>query len=173
MAFKTAVLRSFGGFDPALGAGSRGVGGDDLAAFFEVVSRGFSLVYEPAAIVRHWHRREYDGLRKQAYGYGVGLTAYLTKTLLDRPSRFFDLVRRVPSGLKHILCSGSAKNSGKLCDYPKELTRIERRGMLEGPFAYLSSRRRAKKKGKYIRYDRKGSESNLLLSASGNETLRV
>ncbi|UCF98305.1 MAG: glycosyltransferase family 2 protein, partial [Spirochaetaceae bacterium] len=173
MAFRTSVLRGLGGFDPALGAGSRGVGGDDLAAFFEVVTRGYSLVYEPAALVYHWHRREYEGLRKQAYGYGVGLTAYLTKTLLDRPSRVFELARRVPGGMKHIFSSRSAKNRGKLSDYPKELTRMERKGMLQGPFAYISSRRQAKKMGKYIRHERERSETTPSLSGAGSEALRV
>src|SRR6185312_6444167 len=55
MAFDTSVLRAMGGFDPALGAGTRARGGDDLAAFFEVLQRGHRLVYEPAALVRHRH----------------------------------------------------------------------------------------------------------------------
>jgi O-antigen biosynthesis protein len=38
MAFRTAALRAIGGFDPALGAGTRAQGGDDLAAFFDNVS---------------------------------------------------------------------------------------------------------------------------------------
>lgn len=173
MAFKTSVLRGIGGFDPALGAGSQGIGGDDLAAFFEVVARGYSLVYEPAALVHHWHRRDYEGLRRQAYGYGVGLTAYLTKTLVDKPARFFDLARRVPCGLKHIFSSRSTKNSGKLSGYPKELTRIERKGMLKGPFAYLSSRRQAKKMDKYIQPKAEPNEIFLSSSNPSGEALRV
>jgi GT2 family glycosyltransferase len=145
MAFKTSVLREIGGFDPALGIGSRGVGGDDLAAFFEVITRGYSLVYEPAAIVHHWHRRDYSMLRRQAYGYGVGLTAFLMKTLIDKPQRLFNLVVRIPPGLAFIFSSRSPKNIKKKTDYPKELTKIERKGMLYGPFAYLRSHRHIKK----------------------------
>ena len=165
MAFKTSVLRGIGGFDPALGAGSRGIGGDDLAAFFEVITRGYSLVYEPAALVLHWHRREYAGLRKQAYGYGVGLTAYLTKTLVDKPVRVFDLALKAPRGLKFVFSSRSAKNSRKLADYPKELTGIERKGMLQGPLAYLRSRRQAKKMKKYIQPK---EEQSCMISSSTN-----
>jgi GT2 family glycosyltransferase len=140
MAFKTSVLRDIGGFDPALGAGSAALGGDDLAAFFQVIIGGYTLVYEPGAIVYHWHRRDYAGLCKQAYGYGVGLTAYLMKTLVDRPGRLLDLVVRIPYGLVYALSPRSPKNIQKLVDYPKELTNIERLGMLYGPFAYLRSR---------------------------------
>ncbi|MCB0209641.1 MAG: glycosyltransferase [Anaerolineae bacterium] len=140
MAFKTAVLQEMGGFDPALGAGSKGVGGDDLAAFFDVVSRGYTLVYEPAAIVHHWDRRDYAGLRRQAYGYGVGLMAFLTKTVVDKPSRALEILVRLPSGLKYIFSPQSAKNQKKQASYPQELTKIERQGMLFGPIAYLRSR---------------------------------
>ncbi|MCB9098834.1 MAG: glycosyltransferase [Anaerolineales bacterium] len=145
MAFKTAVLQEMGGFDPALGAGSKGVGGDDLAAFFDVVSRGYTLVYEPAAIVHHWDRRDYAGLRKQAYGYGVGLMAFLTKTVVDKPSRALEILIRLPSGLKYIFSAQSPKNQKKQASYPKELTKIERQGMLFGPIAYLRSRWQVRK----------------------------
>ena len=77
MAFRTDWLRTNGGFDPATGAGTPARGGDDLDAFLRVVLDGRTLVYEPAAIVRHYHRRDYASLRRQAYGYGVGLGAYL------------------------------------------------------------------------------------------------
>ncbi|MCL4560300.1 MAG: glycosyltransferase [Chloroflexi bacterium] len=143
MAFDAAILKRIGGFDPATGAGTPAMGGDDLAAFFEVVSRGYTLVYEPAALVYHRHRRDYAALHRQAYGYGVGLTAYLTKILLDHPLRILDISARIPSGLVYLFSSRSQKNSGKRADYPQELNRVERRGMLDGPFAYLRSRRMA------------------------------
>jgi GT2 family glycosyltransferase len=140
MAFRTSVLRSLGGFDPAIGAGTPAKGGDDLAAFLSVVSAGYTLVYQPTALVFHRHRRDYEGLRRTTFGYGVGLTAYLTKAVLDEPARLLDLVRAAPRGLAHGLRSSSPKHSKKQADYPRELTRRERYGMLLGPFAYLWSR---------------------------------
>jgi GT2 family glycosyltransferase len=140
MAFRTAALRDIGGFDPALGAGSRGVGGDDLAAFFQIILAGQTLVYEPSAIVHHLHRRDYSGLRKQMFGYGVGLTAYLTKCLIDKPGLVLDLAVKAPYGLTYALSSRSPKNARKRHDYPRELTTMERMGMLCGPFAYLRGR---------------------------------
>jgi GT2 family glycosyltransferase len=140
MAFRTSVLRAMGGFDPVLGAGNVARGGDDLAAFFKVITAGYTLVYEPAAIVHHRHHREYDDLRQQMYGYGVGLTAYLTKSLVDKPGLLLDVAARIPHGLVYALSPRSPKNMRKLVDYPRELTTIERKGMLYGPCAYLRGR---------------------------------
>ena len=61
------------------------MGGDDLAAFYDVITAGHRLVYEPAAIVLHQHHRDYAGLRRQTYGYGAGLGAHLTRCLLRDP----------------------------------------------------------------------------------------
>ena len=144
MAFKRKVLLELGGFDPALGAGSKGVGGDDLAAFFDVVSLGYALVYQPEALVFHWHRRDYAGLQRQAYGYGVGLTAFLTKSILDKPKRLLDILPLIPQAVFYALSPTSPKNAKKRSDYPKELNRLERKGMLYGPLAYLRSRRHYK-----------------------------
>jgi O-antigen biosynthesis protein len=140
MAFSTTVLREMGGFDPALGAGTRARGGDDLAAFLEVLLRGYTLVYEPAALARHRHASDYAALRQMVYGYGVGLAAYLTKTIVDRPRLIGPAARRLPRAAAHLLSPESRKNARRPPGYPRELTRLERRGMLAGPFAYLRSR---------------------------------
>ena len=140
MAFTAAFLRSVNGFDPALGPGSLACGGEDLTLFFQAVTRGYKLVYEPGSIAYHPHYRRYADLRKQIYSYGVGLAAYLTKNLLDDPRRLFDFVTRVPYGLYFTLSASSPKNRKKSAHYPKELTRLELAGMLYGPLAYLRSR---------------------------------
>lgn len=140
MAFRTDVLRRIGGFDPAIGVGTPALGGDDLAAFFDIVASGHAVAYTPCALVRHRHYADYESLRRQAYGYGVGLTAFLTKTLVDRPTRVFEVARMIPRGLVYALSPASGKNAGKSAGYPRELTWLELRGMLRGPDAYLRSR---------------------------------
>ena len=141
MAFRAEVLRELGGFDPALGTGTRSRGGDDLAAFFSVVAAGYALAYAPGAIVRHWPRRDYASLRRQAYGYGAGLSAYLTKTVADDPRRLFGMATRAPAGLVHLLSPRSPKNAATPPDYPGELRWWELLGMLGGPASYLRVRR--------------------------------
>jgi GT2 family glycosyltransferase len=140
MAFRTDVLRAIRGFDPALGAGTTARGGDDLAAFFDVIAAGYAIAYEPAAVVLHEHHRTFAALRRQTFGYGAGLTAYLTKTVLDHPGRILDLAHRVPSGLRHGLSRRSPKNQRLPEATPPALVRRERLGMLAGPFLYLRSR---------------------------------
>ncbi len=140
MAFRTDVLRGMRGFEPALGAGTEAKGGDDLAAFFDVIAAGHAIAYEPAAIVYHEHHRTFDALRRQTFGYGVGLSAYLTKTVLDDPDRLWDMLGRAPKALHHALSPKSAKNDRLPLDTPRTLVRRERLGMLVGPALYLLSR---------------------------------
>jgi len=140
MAFRTEWLTSRGGFDAATGAGTPARGGDDLIAFLKVITDGRTLVYEPAAVVRHWHRRDYEGLRRQAFGYGVGLGAYLTASLCTRPALLGPMLRRTVPAARHVLDPGSAKNEDQEPGFPRELVWRERAGMLAGPFAYAVSR---------------------------------
>jgi hypothetical protein len=105
------------------------------------IVEGHRIVYEPAALVHHRHRTDYDALQRQIYSYGVGLTAYLLKTLVSHPRLAVDFATKLPRGLRFALDPGSAKNERKRNDYPKELTRLELRGMLYGPIAYARSRR--------------------------------
>jgi GT2 family glycosyltransferase len=140
MAFRTTALKEIGGFDPALGAGTPARGGDDLAAFLEILLRGYTLVYEPAAVARHRHPHEYQALRSQVYGYGVGLAAYLTKSLVDHPRLLGAALRGLPRAAAHVLSPRSRKNARRPPGYPPELARLELRGMLAGPFAYVRSR---------------------------------
>src|SRR6266852_3430839 len=139
MAFTAAFLQSVNGFDPTFGPGSPAQGGEDLTLFFQAVTRGYTLVYEPASLAYHPHHREYAGLRKQIYNYGVGLAAFLVKNVLDNPRLLFDFVTKVPYGLYFALSARSSKNRKKTSHYPKELTRLELEGMFYGPFAYLQS----------------------------------
>lgn len=141
MAFTASFLRSVQGFDPALGGNGPSRCGQDIAAFFQVITHGYTLVYEPAALIYHLHRREYQALRRQVYNYGVGITAYLTKSLLDAPSLLFDFIARVLlAGV--LLLSRQSKEQRKMpAHYPRELVEIRRKGMLYGPLAYVRSRR--------------------------------
>jgi GT2 family glycosyltransferase len=148
MAFETEVLRRLGGFDPATGAGTVARGGDDLSAFFTVISAGYRLVYNPAALVWHAHHADYAALKRQAYGYGVGLTAFLTKTVVDRPGRLLELARLSRHGVVRVLDPragrGPTSSGEDGLARPAGLARAERRGMLYGPAAYLRSRCRTR-----------------------------
>ncbi|MBI4515619.1 MAG: glycosyltransferase [Deltaproteobacteria bacterium] len=82
MAFRRVLFDRIGGFEPALDVGTVTNGGGDLEMFFRVLKEGHTLVYEPAAIVRHQHRREYRQLRAQMRDHGIGLYAYFARSAL-------------------------------------------------------------------------------------------
>ncbi|WP_017299506.1 glycosyltransferase family 2 protein [Nodosilinea nodulosa] len=65
MAYRKSVFETIGYFDPALDVGTPTNGGGDLEMFIRVLKAGYSLVYEPAAMIRHRHRREYAQLKRQ------------------------------------------------------------------------------------------------------------
>mgnify|MGYP003097703564 CR=1 FL=1 len=69
------------------------------------------------------------------------MAALLTKAIIEKPSVLCTLLGRVPAVLKR-LKPGGARVAGTDDDTPGSLTRSEIKGFLEGPFLYLSSRRR-------------------------------
>jgi GT2 family glycosyltransferase len=141
MSFDRYKLRAVGGFDPATGVGTVARGGDDLAAFFTVIAAGFQLVYQPTALVWHHHRRDFDSLAGQAYGYGVGLGAYLMSAVCRHPALIGRALWRAPAGLAYAFGPNSPRTANASdSGWPRELTRLERKGLLLGPFAYVRSR---------------------------------
>ncbi|MFE2728884.1 glycosyltransferase family 2 protein [Kitasatospora sp. NPDC059327] len=157
MAFRTAVIRGIGGFDPATGAGTPTRGGEDLLAFLRVLVAGHTLAYRPDALVWHRHRRTMAELDAQIQGFGTGLGAYLTAAVAQRPGLLADLLRRLPAGARYALRRAGADRTGRgdldaegRADGPADgdrdpgsarLGRLELRGLLNGPFSYLVSRR--------------------------------
>lgn len=139
MAFRTTALRALGGFDEALGAGTPARGGEDLDVFRRVVLADGVLVYTPDAVVRHQHRETYDALRRQLYGYGVGMGAVLTKILLRGGRPALAVARCIPIGVHMLLAPGSPKNAKVPVDMPRALVRAERLGYVAGPPLYLAS----------------------------------
>jgi hypothetical protein len=145
MAFRIDYLRRHRGFDPALGTGTIALGGDDLAAFYDVVRAGHRLVYEPAAIVLHQHHRDYAALRRQTYGYGAGLGAHLMRCLITDPRLVVALARSAPTALRRATTIVRPPVASGLPPYPADLSRQQLRGLLSGPWRYLHSRRHARR----------------------------
>jgi len=70
MAYRRSLFAKIGYFDPALDVGTPTNGSGDLEMFVRVLLAGHTLAYEPRAIVRHRHRREYAQLRRQIAANG-------------------------------------------------------------------------------------------------------
>jgi cellulose synthase/poly-beta-1,6-N-acetylglucosamine synthase-like glycosyltransferase len=156
MAFRAEALRELGGFDVALGAGTPARGGEDLVMFARLAWRGYSVGFEPAALVHHTHRRGDEELRRQIEGYGVGWGALLLATVLEDPRHVGRMLGTVPRGARALSSSYRRKLRSRHSEQPvsseqpehepgtrtSELARLELRGIAAGPSAYLRSRRR-------------------------------
>jgi hypothetical protein len=61
--------------------------------FFRVLQAGHTLAYEPSALVRHRHRRDYAQLRIQIANNGIGFYAYLVCSALHYRDERWALAR--------------------------------------------------------------------------------
>jgi len=145
MAYRRKLFDLIGGFDPTLDVGTVTHGGGDLEMFFRVLQEGYPLVYEPAAIVWHRHRRDYAGLKWQIRSWGIGLYAYLVRSALAYRTERWAILR---FGLWY-LWAGYLRRLFRrplfARDHTVDLVRANLKGALLGPFCYLRARAHAAK----------------------------
>jgi glycosyltransferase involved in cell wall biosynthesis len=147
MSFRTDVVERLGGFDPALDVGTVTNGGGDIEMFFRVLQEGYTLVYEPAAIARHRHRRTHEELRIQLTNHGMGFYAFAVRSVLAYPQQrrsfvtfsFWWLLRWI---IRRLLVS--MIRPGR---FPAGLVLDELRGGLIGLVRYPRARRAAARLG--------------------------
>ncbi|MGA2837806.1 MAG: glycosyltransferase [Acidimicrobiales bacterium] len=139
-AIRLDALARIGGFDVALGAGSRCMGAEDTRAFTDLLVTGGTVVYQPTAVTRHFHRRTVEELKRQMRGYGTGLTAFYASLIVTRPRCIPDLVRLLPSAWRDFFGSQSLRSGDLPEDFPNELRNANRRGLLLGPICYVRAR---------------------------------
>lgn len=84
MIFRRSLVEPLGElFPPELDAGTATKSGGDLYALYKVLAAGYRVVYDPGTYVLHRHRQDLDAMHGTFRGYGTGLSAALTKLLLD------------------------------------------------------------------------------------------
>ncbi|MEM9563200.1 MAG: glycosyltransferase [Actinomycetota bacterium] len=141
MAFHTENFRRLGGFDEALGPGTRARGGEDLDAPIRILADGSLVAAEPAAI--GWHADRFDDRPFDAhlYTYGLGLTAFLAKHLLE-PDLRRGLIRRIPAGVPTLLKGFDQRDEilSREVPIPLRYHLWHLAGRAMGPVAYLRSR---------------------------------
>jgi O-antigen biosynthesis protein len=135
MAFRRSVFDTVGLFDPALGVGTVTNGGDDTEMLFRVLAHGYGMVYEPRAVIRHRHRREYAGVERQIAGWGSGMYAFLTRSVLTFPRAWWVIGLLGARSLGHLV--QRVLRPGPL---PRTLVLKELRGALGGPLRYFRAR---------------------------------
>jgi glycosyltransferase involved in cell wall biosynthesis len=139
MAVSKAAIRELGGFNPALGAGTRTMGGEDTAALCLLLYGGGTVVYRPSALVWHFHRRTFDDLRKMLHGYGRGLAAFYASVVLSNPGAIFHLLRIAPRAAHDFRASDGPRLGEIGTHFPPELLSAMRSGLLQGVPAYCGA----------------------------------
>jgi len=144
MAFRRDAVEELGRFDCALGTGTATLAGEDTAALSALLLAGGTIVYQPSAIVYHRHRRDYGALERVMLGYGRGLSAYYASMLVRHPSCLPELVRLSGRAMRDQV-SHDGQRLTELDGFPRELLRINRKGLLQGAFKYPGARLRARR----------------------------
>jgi hypothetical protein len=139
MALRRNIIDLIGPFDEILDAGTPTKSGGDTEMFNRIIANGYQIVYDPAALSWHRHRRTWEELREVLYGYGVGTYAYWTGKLIQDKELMVLVVAgnwffkyQLPELIKSIL---HFPNSS-----PIDLLVNELRGCLAGPRAYFESK---------------------------------
>jgi GT2 family glycosyltransferase len=148
MAFRTHELRRLGGFDIALGPGTPARGGEDLAAFVEVITSGGAIVYAPDAIVWHAHHEGEERFRSTIRAYGTGLAAYITRHAARHPLDAVRMAFAMPAAASYFFRSGSPRNIRRSARFPPGLWKDEVAGLVAGPFAFALGSIRAVRSGR-------------------------
>jgi GT2 family glycosyltransferase len=141
MALRRSILDLVGPFDEALDAGTPTQSGGDHEMFSRILAAGYRIVYDPAALGWHRHRRTFEELRATFYGYGVGVYATFARHLLYE--RELGVLKLALSWFRHGQAPALARALlGRPGSVPLPLVLAELRGCAAGPRAYFKSRRR-------------------------------
>jgi len=146
-------MLALGGFDTALGVGTRTKGGEDLDMFLRLLYDGQSIVVEPAALVWHRHRADLAALTAQAVGYGRGFGAWATTVVLD-PRMLGAAVARAPRAIARLVNKpmstvDDSPASSSLSAESKRVGRRELASIVGGPAAYFGERRAQRAAGTF------------------------
>jgi len=139
MALRRTSLERYGTFNVNLGIGTKSRGAEDLEVFMKVILGGGTVAFEPTAIVRHTHRETIDDFMKQVRGYGTGLSAMYTSFILDDPRHAWEIMKRLPQGIKLLVHAGEQRSPSERTCYPRRTQMEQFLGLAYGPFAYLWS----------------------------------
>jgi glycosyltransferase involved in cell wall biosynthesis len=141
MAIRRKLVNELGLFAVELDAGTAAQSGGDSYAFYRLLSLGHRIVYTPAAIAWHRHRRDAHDLVQVLRGYSVGTYVFLLRCLLlhgetgaIRVGLGWFLGHHVRQLLRRVVGRGNAQ--------PLRLTLVEIHGVLLAPWALWKTLRR-------------------------------
>jgi GT2 family glycosyltransferase len=151
-AFRASIFShpEIGLTDEALGPGMPSGAGEDIYIFYKVLKAGYTIIYEPKALVWHKHRREMSALRRQLYNYSKGIIAYHLTTFL----RDHDLRGAIAAafGLPGWQLKRIKERFLRRCAHPIPMILLELAANLAGPWSLWQSRQRVKREGRSDSY---------------------
>lgn len=95
MAFRRTVFDVWPGFDEHLGRGTVLSGGEEHYAFFRLIERGYRVVYNPEAVVRHPYPNTVQEFRNRHLNVLATASAYIIRLAVEHPSCWKALARYV------------------------------------------------------------------------------
>lgn len=134
----THAAREIGGFDVALGPATPACGGEHIDLVARLLRCGYTVSYEPEAIVWREHPANPEARRAEIYRYGIGLGAIIAKRLIAGPARLTWL-GAIAAAVRYSRDPAPQLTGDEVRRYPLRLRWLMRLGMLVGPFAYLWS----------------------------------
>ena len=145
MAVRRCIADEMGPFDEALDGGTPTQSGGDHEMFSRILGAGYRIVYDPAALSWHRHRRSERELAATLRGYGTGVYAMWTRALLvgREVTVFKQAVVWLTQGQLPELLRSLHPGRRRI---PLRLLYQEFRGCLAGPSAYLASRRAVRRR---------------------------
>lgn len=142
MAVRKSLTTQVGWFDENLDAGTVTCSGGDHEMFARMLMAGFRIVYDPAALSWHRHRRTLEELQKALYGYGVGVYAFWTRMLLVEKE--WVMVHPAIAWLLHDQLPNLGRSLLRLPgSLPLNLILAELQGCTKGTSAYLAARKKS------------------------------
>ncbi|MEC4892423.1 MAG: glycosyltransferase family 2 protein [Oscillatoria sp. PMC 1051.18] len=142
MAYRRQIFDQVGYFDPALDVGTVTNGAGDLEMFFRILKAGHPLVYEPKALIRHRHRREYNQLKKQLINNG-SVFSYFVCAIMAYPEELLSFMRLGITWLLTWHCKRLLISLLHPTQFPRELIWAELRGCLIGLIRYPQAKKNA------------------------------
>jgi GT2 family glycosyltransferase len=140
MIFRRSVLAGLADpFPGELDAGTPTQSGGDMYVLYRLLAAGHRVVYDPGTYVFHRHRRDPTALHHAFWGYGVGLSAVMTKLLIEdgelaAPASWLWLWRQYRSAvLRRLAGKAQSRHVRVAWDYL--------RGGFAGPRAWRAARR--------------------------------
>ena len=142
MAFIREAFALMGPFDDRLDVGAAGCSGDS-EFWYRVLAENYSCLYEPTAVVYHYHRRNYGSFKRQIFYYMRGhVSALLIQ--FEKYKHWGNLRRlllSLPRYYMRLICNGMIRRSGTR----RRTVVHEIAGCLSGVKFYLLNMRGRKK----------------------------